>query len=280
MAAEARKIYKRIEREYKAELSAWKNVCNKIREEHELQMQRKQAESLASKDKENSLFSKVIKLRGDAIEGNDYKYWFVLTYIPDLKWCHLAPMVQEGHFGPERKRSHGRPRYRLVDETLGKELDISSMYCIPVKSKALKRTVDADKEEWDIIDGPVTLSKKCIVIDTNSTLNDSDVRLTQNISDQDTKSNLSDSAFGSTRKRLSKEPKFRARSPIKPSSGKIVIGTTVGSHHSQDLLKRTRSSPSVSGRKRSIEKISLEDKVMARKEATKVTTPRDRKSVV
>mmetsp|Transcript_6926 Transcript_6926/g.7922 ORF Transcript_6926/g.7922 Transcript_6926/m.7922 type:complete len:1045 (+) Transcript_6926:284-3418(+) len=277
VAAEARKIYKGIEREYKAELSAWKKVCKKIREEHELQMQQKQAESLASKDKENSLFSKVIKLRGDAIEGNDYKYWFVLTYIPDLKWCHLAPMVQEGHFGPERKRSHGRPRYRLVDETLGKELDISSMYCIPVKSKALKRTVDADKEEWDIIDGPVTLSKKCVVIDTNSTLNGSSVGLSQNISDQDNMSNLSDSAFGSTTKRLSKEPKFRARSPIKRLSGKIAIGTTAGSHHSQDLLKRTRSSPSVSGRKRSIEKISLEDKVMAREEVTDVTTPRKRR---
>jgi hypothetical protein len=78
---------------------------------------------------------------------------FVLTYIPDLKWCHLAPMVKDGVFGPERKRSNGRIRWRLVDEKLGKELDISSGYCIPVRSKALKKTADADKEEWDILDG-------------------------------------------------------------------------------------------------------------------------------
>ena len=77
---------------------------------------------------------------------------FVLTYIPDLKWCHLAPLVRDGVFGPERKKSQGRPRWKLVEEDLGKELDISSYFCIPVKSKAMKRTADADKEEWDIQD--------------------------------------------------------------------------------------------------------------------------------
>merc|ERR1712232_372209 len=135
VAAEARKIYRKIEREYETELASWNETCDRIRDEHQLENQRKEAEA-AMKDKENSLFNKVIKLRDDALEGKDYKYWFVLTYIPDLKWCHLAPMVQDGHFGPERKRSYGRPRYRLVNEKHGKELDISSMYCIPVKSKA------------------------------------------------------------------------------------------------------------------------------------------------
>lgn len=62
-------------------------------------------------------------------------------------------MVADGVFGPERKKSQGRTRWRLVDETLGHELDISSMFCSPVRSKALKRTADADKEEWDVLDG-------------------------------------------------------------------------------------------------------------------------------
>ena len=65
-------------------------------------------------------------------------------------------MVQDGVFGPEQKRSNGRPRWKLVDESLGMELDISSTYCIPVKSRTLKKTVDADKEEWDILDGATT----------------------------------------------------------------------------------------------------------------------------
>jgi hypothetical protein len=179
------------------------------------------------------------------LEGKDYKYWFVLTYIPDLKWCHLAPMVQEGHFGPDRKRSYGRPRYRLVDEKLGKELDISSMYCIPVKSKALKRTVDADKEEWDIVDGAVTLVKEDVVTDTTS----------------DVSCSGTTSAVDSTRKTLSKQPKFRSRTAVKPLNGKIAIGSA--SRHSQDPLKRTRGSPA--GRKRRVEEISVAERAAAAK---------------
>ncbi|VEU39172.1 unnamed protein product [Pseudo-nitzschia multistriata] len=252
VAAEASKIYKKIEQEYKGRLSVWKKECDKIREDHELELQRKEAEAAASRDKENSMFNKVVKLRDDALDGKDYKYWFVLTFIPDLKWCHLAPMVQEGHFGPDRKRSHGRPRYRLVDEKLGKELDISSCFCIPVKSKALKRTVDADKEEWDIIDGPVELVKDDAVTDTISTLSESAC------------------AIGSTRKRLSKQPKFRARTPVKPLNGKIVIGGSA--RHTQDPLKRTRASPA-SGRKRRLEEILAE-----KSSGSKMTSPtRERK---
>lgn len=272
VAAEARKIFKRIEREYKAKLSVWKKTCQEMREERELQIQQKKAEATASKDKENSLFNKVIKLRGDALEGKDYKYWFVLTYIPDLKWCHLAPMVQEGHFGPERKRSHGRPRYRLVDEKFGKELDISSMYCIPVKSKALKRTVDADKEEWDVIDGPVTLVKEELVIDTNSSSSEGGIGLTKKLSGEIQKTSLP-GAISAAKNRLSKEPKFRARTPIKPISGNAIKTTSIASF-AQDSLQLTRSSPS---RKRSIEKISLEDTVMAEKEMATITSPRQRR---
>jgi len=244
VATEAKKIYKRIEREYKGELSRWKKECDRIREEHQLEIQRKQAESTSLKDKENSLFNKVIKLKDDALEGKEYKYWFVLTYIPDLKWCHLAPMVQEGHFGLDRKRSHGRPRYRLVDEKLGKELDISSMYCIAVKSKALKRTADADKEEWDIVDGAVTLVMEDAATDTIS----------------DVSCSGTTSAVGSTRKKtLSKQPKFR--SAVKPLNGKIAIGSA--SRHSQDPLKRTRGSPA--GRKRRVEEISMAERAAAAK---------------
>ena len=117
-----------------------------------------------------------------------------MTYIPDLKWCHLAPMVQDGIFGPERKKSSGRPKWRLVDESLGKELDISSMYCIPLKSKAMRRTADADKEEWDILDFAPGVKSRDIPVDLVTP----------------------------TARPIKKQP-VRARSAIKPMSGKIAV---------------------------------------------------------
>ena len=83
-----------------------------------------------------------------------YKYWFVLTYIPDLQWCHLVPLVQVGEFTPDDKKARlvGRPKWKLVDESLCQEIDISSRYVVPVKSRETKRSADADKEEWDIVD--------------------------------------------------------------------------------------------------------------------------------
>jgi len=250
VAAEARKVYQKVEREYKVQLSQWKKACRKLQEEHEMESQQKQVEAAGSKNRnagiECTLYNKVVKLRDDALEGKEFKYWFVLTYIPDLKWCHLAPMYQEGHFGPDRKRSHGRPRYRLVDEKMGKELDISSSYCIPVKSKALKRTVDADREEWDILEGDVEVKKEEGYVDTMDTLSGNE------------NNTMTTSA---ARNKLSKEPKFRARSAIKPLSGKIAVGTTVR-QYSQDPLKRTRSSPigpSSSKVKRNFDEISSHD---------------------
>jgi hypothetical protein len=239
IAAEARKIFEKNEKEYLVEVSQWKKACKKIQDEHLAEQQQKRAEAASERslDKNSSLYNKVVKLRDDALEGKEFKYWFVLTYIPDLKWCHLAPMYQDGHFGSERKKVHGRPRYRLVDEKLGKELDISSSFCIPVRSRALKRTVDADKEEWDIQDGPVELVKGGSEAEPMDAVSVS-------------------SAQSLTKTRLSKAPKFRVRSAIKPLSGKIEIGTTI---RSQDPLKRTRSSPLASSisRKRSFDEAAF-----------------------
>lgn len=101
----------------------------------------------------SSLFNKVVKLKPGAMtEGSEYTYWYVLTFIPDLRWCHLGPMIPVGTFGPDKPKSEGRPKYKLVDESLGQEVDISSGFCIPIKSRSMRRTLDADKEEWDVID--------------------------------------------------------------------------------------------------------------------------------
>ena len=102
------------------------------------------------------LFNKVVRLRQGAPDADStlepYTYWYVLTYIPDLQWCHLAPMVVVGKFGLDKPKAAGRPKYKLEDEALGMEVDISSTYCIVVKAKSMRHTVDADKEEWDIQD--------------------------------------------------------------------------------------------------------------------------------
>jgi LysM domain len=100
-----------------------------------------------------SLYNKVVRLKPGAMtEGSNYIYWYVLTFIPDLKWCHLAPMIQNGTFGMDKPKAYGKVKWRLVDESLGQEVDISSSYCVPVRSRSMRKTLDADKEEWDIID--------------------------------------------------------------------------------------------------------------------------------
>ena len=100
-----------------------------------------------------SLYNKVVRLKPGAMtEGSDYTYWYVLTYIPDLQWCHLAPMIQDGTFGIDKPKACGKPKWRLLDETYGREVDISSKYCTPIRSRSMKKTLDADKEEWDVID--------------------------------------------------------------------------------------------------------------------------------
>ena len=97
-------------------------------------------------------FNKVVQ-----VDGLGDRYFYVLTYIPDLFWCRVAPMRQAGIFTAEREKAAknvtGRPRWMLEPEGEGGgELDISAIRCTLVKARAVKRTQDADKEEWDIAD--------------------------------------------------------------------------------------------------------------------------------
>jgi len=84
-------------------------------------------------------------------KDEEFEYFFVLTYIPDLFWCRLCPMKKEGKFTDTRfKKRLGKDRWILVPEGITEELDVSAVRCIPVKSVAVNRCKDADKEEWDI----------------------------------------------------------------------------------------------------------------------------------
>ncbi|CAB9511306.1 expressed unknown protein [Seminavis robusta] len=89
-----------------------------------------------------------------SLQPETYKYWFVLTFVPDLQWCHLVPLVRVGEFSEEDKKARlvGRSKWKLVDERLCQEIDICSRYVVPVKSRETKRSADANKEAWDILD--------------------------------------------------------------------------------------------------------------------------------
>lgn len=135
----------------------------------------------------------------------------MLTYIPDLKWCHLAPLVKVGTFDRDKPRVGGRPKWMLVDESLGKEVDISSSFCIPIKARFMKRTLDADKEEWDIIDDGTNPIERRKSFSRSSTKDDS--------SDSDSRSVVLSSRAGSlikpsvTRKRQNAMPSLIAHFP-------------------------------------------------------------------
>ncbi len=110
--------------------------------------------AISTTTKAKNLYNKVIKLTEDGRReaGTEFQYYYVLTYIPDLFWCHLAPMRSKGSFGTKWPKVKGRTRWVLVGEGEGKELDISASVCQIVKSRCMKRCDDADKEEWDIND--------------------------------------------------------------------------------------------------------------------------------
>ena len=86
------------------------------------------------------MYNKVVKVEGE--EAAHAPFYFVLHYVPDLHWCHLAPMRQDGVF-PEFTRkgtkcAHvGKKKWRLVPEHApaaeSKEIDVSAERCIVMK---------------------------------------------------------------------------------------------------------------------------------------------------
>jgi hypothetical protein len=98
-----------------------------------------------------NFFNKVVTVKGESLVG-DYDYFFVLTYIPDLQWCRLAPLVQDGVFGRDRGARKGWPRWVLAQDE-GSEMDVSAARCKACRAKAVNRSADADAEEWEIREG-------------------------------------------------------------------------------------------------------------------------------
>ena len=106
-----------------------------------------------------SLVNKIVRVRSlvrsdgavRATDDNRWRYYFAMTYIPDLEWLHLAPLCEVGVFGPERGLAlRGRVRWKLVPEGKGTELHISAHRCVLHPARSICRTRDADAEEWVI----------------------------------------------------------------------------------------------------------------------------------
>jgi hypothetical protein len=101
---------------------------------------------------DTSLLEKVVKLKSNCgISGaSKYDYYYVLTFIPDLQWVHLIPMVKAGEFDDEHPEIRGRPIWKLVGEDAGKEIDTTAAMCEVVTARTMNNSANADDEHWDI----------------------------------------------------------------------------------------------------------------------------------
>lgn len=139
--------------EYEKEMKDYRIKMEEFKAQHP-DWEQQVSQSVPQKIKKSKdFFNKVVRLteEGRREAGTEFEFYYVLTYIPDLFWCHLAPMRRMGTFGSKSPKK-GRARWVLVGENEGKELDISAAVCEIIKSRCMKRCIDADKEEWDIVD--------------------------------------------------------------------------------------------------------------------------------
>ena len=153
--------------EYNEEMKKYQNENENFRAKYPDWDNKDDHDEAASKKAKTSgfvnLFNKVVKLtkEGQRQAGEEFQYYYVLTYIPDLFWCHLAPLRNVGVFGSNRKKSEGRTKWMLVHEGEGKEMDITGAVCQALKSRSTRGCTDADKEEWDIIDPEADAATSC-----------------------------------------------------------------------------------------------------------------------
>ena len=77
------------------------------------------------------LFNRVVAIKGE----ESYTYWYVLTYLPDLQWCHVAPLEQRGLFESNKGPSAGRAKWMLVNEEQGGEIDVGAGRCVVMEAR-------------------------------------------------------------------------------------------------------------------------------------------------
>ena len=63
----------------------------------------------------------------------------MLTYLPDLQWCHVAPLERRV-FESSKGASAGRPKWMLVSEERGGEIDVGAGRCVVMEAREMKKT--------------------------------------------------------------------------------------------------------------------------------------------
>ena len=102
--------------------------------------------------KQTAMVNRVVQIDGE----DDYEFWYVLTFLPDLQWCHVAPLERRGVFGdkpsPCGHVAEGKDRWMLVSEDQGGEIDVGAGRCHVMEAVEMRGTrANADTEEWDIV---------------------------------------------------------------------------------------------------------------------------------
>ena len=124
---------------YEGEMVQYKAALNKYKLSHPDLAPSKKPKKLVP------LFNKVVQ-----IDGHPNKYFYVLTFLPDLQWCHCVPLEQRGVFEANKGDYAGQPKWMLAPEGSCVQTDCSAHVCTVIRVKLMKKSDDADKEEWAI----------------------------------------------------------------------------------------------------------------------------------
>eukprot|EP00924_Labyrinthula_sp_SR-Ha-C_P007505 snap_masked-scaffold_24-processed-gene-5.14-mRNA-1 protein AED:0.11 eAED:0.13 QI:0/0/0/1/1/1/2/0/797 len=119
-----------------------------------------QREKFFNSNKIHNQFSHLIKENRQ--KETDYKYYYVITYIPDLQYLRLAPMEKDGYFSNKHKYFSGQIKWKCVPETEGYEIDISANRCTVIQSLATLNSSDADSERWFIDNKETRILRKSL----------------------------------------------------------------------------------------------------------------------
>ena len=143
-----KKRYLQDRKKYEKKLKAYNIMIEKMFPSHTEKKKKKDKDKEIEKPKGvPMLINKVVKVALKPSEESGWQYYFVLTYIPDLQWCRLAPMHPCGVFKGEKNGiARGRIRWKLVEEGRALELDISAKRCSIVKTRVMRGTPNADME--------------------------------------------------------------------------------------------------------------------------------------
>jgi len=102
----------------------------------------------------SNLFNQLVTVRGQVDGDGRPVLFYVLVWHVEAEKCDLVRVKQDGFFTGRSSRS-GQPRYKLVPEGEGGEMNnVSTEDIRVVYSEAVYKLSDADKEAWNLLEEP------------------------------------------------------------------------------------------------------------------------------